>query len=106
MRKQRGGCLQILKNTTRKRAPNYMGSGSAINHRQNVPAYCDQFHLTGHVLIITEGWLVENDALVSEDDSHVGSAEIDGQVGSAPGSKGRKIYHSPSISLPVQKVSE
>ncbi len=93
MSEQCGSCVHILQNTAGKGTADHMGSGNPINHRQDVPASCNQFHLTGRLLVKAQGWFVEDHAFASHYDTHVGSAEIDGEIWAPPESERRKVHH-------------
>ena len=106
MRKQCGGGFHILQHTASKRTADHMGSGNPIDHRQNIPTRCNQFHLTGRLLVIAQGWFVEDHAFASHHDTHVGGAEIDSEIRSAPESERMKVHHFLSIGLPESRVSK
>ena len=106
MSKQCGSGVNILQHTASKRSADHMGSRNPINHRQDVPARCNQFHLTSRLLVIAQGWFVEDHAFASHHDTHVGSAEIDGEIWATPESERRKVHHSVQIGAPNPKVSE
>jgi len=72
----------------------------------HVLTYCNQFHQTASPIVVAQGRFVEDHSFASHNNTHVGGAEIDSEVWSALGSKGRKVHHSLTINVPDSKVSE